>query len=121
MWSEDPTQCLYLQVALANDGRVFVGDGYCNSRVVEYTADGEYVAEFTLPAGAGPPLQNPHSVKLQECSRALWVAEREASRVHKFNLDTRQHEGDLSRYDMEKKSVAHLEDGHSCHGVELPR
>lgn len=81
------------QVAVANDGRIFVGDGYCNARVVEFTPAGEYAGEFVLPPEAGPPLQNPHSIVLQECARALYVAEREASRVHRFSLDTRKLEG----------------------------
>ncbi len=78
------------QVAVALDGTLYVGDGYCNSRVVEFSAEGEWRGEFVLP---GEALRNPHSVVLQECSRALYVAEREASRVHRFSLDTRQLEG----------------------------
>jgi hypothetical protein len=78
---------------VANDGRVFVGDGYCNARVVEFSAGGECVGEYALPAASGPPLQNPHSVVLQECARALYVAEREASRVHRFGLESRKLEG----------------------------
>ena len=73
-----------------------MGDGYCNSRVVEYTAAGAWQGEFVLPASAGQPLQNPHSVVLEECGRALYVAEREASRVHRFSLDTRALEGKAS-------------------------
>lgn len=80
-------------MAVANDGRVFVGDGYCNSRVVEFTAAGEYSGEFTLPPEAGDPLRNPHSIVLQECVHAMYVAEREASRVNRFSLDTRKLEG----------------------------
>lgn len=79
---------------MANDGRVFVGDGYCNSRVVEYSAEGAWRGDFALPEASGqPPLRNPHSVVLQECSHTLYVAEREASRVHRFNLGSRELEG----------------------------
>ena len=79
---------------MANDGRVFVGDGYCNSRVVEYSAEGVFQGEFEVPAGGeGGPLRNPHSVVLQECAHALYVAEREASRVHRFAMGTRLLEG----------------------------
>ncbi len=81
------------QVAVANDGRVFVGDGYCNSRVVEYSAEGQWHGEFVLPSTAGEPLRNPHSIVLQECEHALYVAEREASRVHRFSLETSELEG----------------------------
>ena len=41
------------QVALANDGRIFVSDGYCNARVLEFSAAGEYWGVFALPAGKG--------------------------------------------------------------------
>ncbi len=75
---------------MALDGTLYVGDGYCNSRVVELSAEGEWRGEFVAP---GEALRNPHSVVLQECSRALWVAEREAARVHRFSLDSRSLEG----------------------------
>ena len=54
--------CTHAQVALANDGRVYVSDGYCNSRVLEFSAAGEYRGEFFLPKGA---MRIPHSVVLQ--------------------------------------------------------
>lgn len=75
---------------MALDGTLYVGDGYCNSRVVEFSAEGEWRGEFVA---AGEALRNPHSVVLQECSRSLWVAEREAARVHRFSLDSRSLEG----------------------------
>ena len=73
-----------------------MGDGYCNSRVVEFSAAGAWQGEFVLPASAGQALQNPHSLVLEECGRALYVAEREASRVHRFSLATRALEGKAS-------------------------
>ena len=88
-----PVLLLPAQVALANDGRVFLGDGYCNSRVLEYSAQGEWRGEYVMPSTAGQRLQNPHSIVLQECAHALYVAEREASRVHRFSLGTRELEG----------------------------
>lgn len=50
------------QVAVANNGNIFVADGYCNARVVEYTPEGVYLGEFQLPADAGGPMRVPHSV-----------------------------------------------------------
>jgi peptidylamidoglycolate lyase len=35
-----------MQVAVALDGTVFVSDGYCNSRVVKFSADGKYLGEW---------------------------------------------------------------------------
>ena len=59
-------------MALANDGRVFVSDGYCNSRVVEYAADGTFRGAFLLPA-EGAAMRVPHSVVLQACPRKIWL------------------------------------------------
>ena len=42
-----------LQVAVSNTGDVFVADGYCNSRVAQFRADGAYVREFKLPRVRG--------------------------------------------------------------------
>lgn len=88
--SQGVSEVPFAQVAVALDGSLFVGDGYCNSRVEKFSAQGEWRGEFVVP---GEPLRNPHSVVLQECSRALYVAEREAARVHRFSLDTRQLDG----------------------------
>ncbi len=41
------------QVAVSNTGDVFVADGYCNSRVAQFRADGSYIREFKLPRVRG--------------------------------------------------------------------
>ena len=43
------TSCAHVQVALANDGRIFVADGYCNNRVAQFTAEGKHVGDFLVP------------------------------------------------------------------------
>ena len=53
-------------MALANDGRVFVADGYCNSRVAEFGANGTFRGAFLLPAERAA-MRVPHSVVLQAC------------------------------------------------------
>ena len=79
-----------LQVAVANDGTIFVADGYCNSRVVRYSANGKFEVEYILPRGA---MDTPHSLVLHECSDALYVADREHSEVHKFSLSDQKLQG----------------------------
>jgi NHL repeat len=37
------------QVAFSRNGDVFVADGYCNSRVMQYAADGTFVQQYTHP------------------------------------------------------------------------
>lgn len=39
----------YAQVAVSNDGDVFVADGYCNARVMHFAADGSFVQQIALP------------------------------------------------------------------------
>lgn len=75
------------QVVVANDGRVFVSDGYCNARVAEFAPNGTHVGDFQLSEGT---MNVPHSVVLDECSNTLLVADRESARVHRFDLDSRQ-------------------------------
>lgn len=78
------------QVAVSNDGSVFVSDGYCNSRVAKFAANGTHLGDFVLPAG---DMNVPHSLVLEECSSTLLVADREASKVHRFDLSGQQHTG----------------------------
>ena len=77
-----------LQVAVANDGTIFVADGYCNSRVVRFTPNGTFHSHFELPGSAA--LAVPHSLVLDECRTTLYVADRESSRVHSFDLGNHQ-------------------------------
>jgi peptidylamidoglycolate lyase len=44
--SDDKHLCQPAGVAVARDGSVFVADGYCNSRVVKFSAEGKYLMEF---------------------------------------------------------------------------
>eukprot|EP00887_Chlorella_sp_A99_P001399 scaffold8.g1399.t1 len=72
------------RVAVGRDGAIYVADGYCNARVVQYTSEGEYVREYTL-AGEDP-MRVPHSVIVHECRKQLLVADREGGAVHAFSL-----------------------------------
>ena len=74
---------LHLQVAVGNTGSIFVADGYCNSRVVRFSAEGSFEAEYRLPSGA---MDVPHSLVLDECHDALYVGDRQNSQVHKFSI-----------------------------------
>jgi hypothetical protein len=83
-----------------NNGHVMVSDGYCNSRVVRYDAQGKWHCQYELPpeqgglpkaqigkaGGAGMAVV--HSLALQECDGALFVADREQQRVLVFDIKT---------------------------------
>ena len=65
-----------------------MADGYCNSRVVSFTPNGTFQAQFELPGSAA--LAVPHSLVLDECRNTLYVADRESSQVHSFDLGNHQ-------------------------------
>lgn len=97
-WASCRTLAGSVQVVVANDGTIFVADGYCNSRVVRYSAEGNFEAEYKLPRGA---MDTPHSLVLHECSNALLVADRERSQVHRFAISNQELQGEGS-------AVAHV-------------
>ena len=68
--------CRPTEIAVSNDGDVFLADGYCNSRVVRYDAAGTFVRDFQLHRG-GRSANVPHSIVLDGCSDTLIVADRE--------------------------------------------
>jgi hypothetical protein len=78
------------QVAVGNDGTLYVSDGYCNSRVQQYGPDGSYQRSFEF---SGSKMNIPHSVVLNECQNSLFVADREAKSVHAFDVTNGQHKG----------------------------
>ena len=78
------------QVAISNSGTIYVSDGYCNQRVAQFSPEGKHQGDFVLADGA---MNVPHSVLLHECSNSLYVADRENSRVHQFDLSTREYKG----------------------------
>ena len=84
---------LNMQVAVGKDGRVYVSDGYCASRVAQFSAEGVHQADFVLEEGA---MNVPHSLALDECKDHLMVADRENSRIHQFELSSRKFVGALS-------------------------
>ena len=68
-------------------GHVFIADGYCNGRVLEYDAQGKKVNEFGGGHGSGPgQFNNAHGIALGPDGN-LWVADRENGRVQWFDLD----------------------------------
>jgi hypothetical protein len=81
--------CRPTHVVVGRDGTIYVGDGYCNSRVSRFAPDGAPLGAWALPAtkyeNAPPPL--PHSLALDECRRRLYVADRAGARVLALDLD----------------------------------
>jgi peptidylamidoglycolate lyase len=71
-------------VAVAADGTIYVADGYGNSRVVVFSADGSYEREWGV-FGTGPAqFDTPHSIAIDLEGRVL-VADRGNARVQRFD------------------------------------
>uniref|UniRef100_A0A673ALF8 Peptidylglycine alpha-amidating monooxygenase n=1 Tax=Sphaeramia orbicularis TaxID=375764 RepID=A0A673ALF8_9TELE len=72
-------------------GNIFVSDGYCNARILKFSADGKYLTEW----GAGSsdrrrrvPFQIPHSLVFLPDRREVCVADRENGRIQCFIAET---------------------------------
>lgn len=70
-------------VAVAEDGSIFVADGYGNAAVHVFTADGQYVRSWGAPGTKPGEFQVPHGICLGERGR-VFVADRENSRIQVF-------------------------------------
>ena len=89
-------------VAVASDGSIFVSDGYCNTRIVKYNANGQYEAHFEapksngrgyfvcffrytsiciLPAATSPAFNLPHDIVADSAAALLYIADRQNGRL----------------------------------------
>ena len=77
--------CGATDIAFAN-GRIFVSDGYCNARVIEYDSDGRKVRQWGRP-GTGPGEFNVvHAIAVGPQGN-LYIADRENGRLQWFDLE----------------------------------
>ena len=75
-------------VAVADNGDIFVADGHINNRVVKYASDGTFVMAWGQ-TGAGPgDFNQPHSIALDSQGR-VFVADRNNNRVQIFDQEGR--------------------------------
>ena len=76
------------QVSVAADGTVLVADGYINTRVARFTADGRFLGQWGTP-GKGPgQFDHPHALVIDRAGR-VYVADRENDRVQVFDAKGR--------------------------------
>lgn len=73
-------------VAFDRHGNIYVADGYGNSRVVKFDADGEFVKAWGELGAAPGDFNLPHSILVDARDR-VWVADRNNSRIQLFDLD----------------------------------
>ena len=73
-------------ICVAPSGELYVADGYGNSSVHRFSADGDYITSFGSP-GSGPgEFRVPHSVRVSQDGR-VYVADRENHRVQVFTAE----------------------------------
>ncbi len=73
-------------VAVADDGSFYVSDGYGNSRVVKFAADGTYLLEWGSLGKESGEFKTPHGIDLDKYGN-VYVADRENNRIQKFNAE----------------------------------
>lgn len=96
--SDDTHFCKPTGVAVLTSGEFFVSDGYCNARVIKYSADGKILLQFGKRTNGGfggfgissPPPSSfsiPHALTLAEDQGEVCVADRENGRVQCFTIE----------------------------------
>ncbi|XP_040277523.1 peptidyl-glycine alpha-amidating monooxygenase isoform X4 [Bufo bufo] len=73
-------------------GNVFVSDGYCNSRIVQYSPHGMFIMEWgeepSLRVAKAGEFRIPHSLAMVPDAGQLCVADRENGRIQCFQAET---------------------------------
>ncbi len=75
-------------VAVRPDGSFYVSDGYSNSRIVRFAADGRFLFEWGNEGGGSGEFDVPHSIALDAAGR-VYVADRGNARIQIFAEDGR--------------------------------
>jgi hypothetical protein len=79
--------CGATDTAFAPNNHIFISDGYCNSRFIEYSADGKKLREWGKRGTGAGEFNLPHDIAIT--NEKLYVADRENGRLQWFHLDGR--------------------------------
>ncbi|XP_004625525.1 peptidyl-glycine alpha-amidating monooxygenase [Octodon degus] len=75
-------------------GTIYVSDGYCNSRIVQFSPSGEFITQWGEGTSGSHPKPGqfsvPHSLALVPHLGQLCVADRENGRIQCFKTDTKE-------------------------------
>ncbi|XP_030896177.1 peptidyl-glycine alpha-amidating monooxygenase isoform X7 [Leptonychotes weddellii] len=87
--------CQPTDVAVDPDtGTIYVSDGYCNSRIVQFSPTGEFITQWGEESSRSNPKPGqfsvPHSLALVPHLGQLCVADRENGRIQCFKTDTKE-------------------------------
>jgi peptidylamidoglycolate lyase len=75
-------------VAVASDGAFYVSDGYGNSRIMKFSANGKYLFEWGKKGSHEGTFNIPHGLDL-DANENVYVADRENSRIQVFDSSGR--------------------------------
>ncbi len=70
----------------APSGEIYVSDGYGNTRVHKFSADGKLLLSWGEPGNKPGQFRLPHNIKMDKLGR-LWVVDRENRRIQIFNTN----------------------------------
>jgi len=73
-------------VAFGPNGDIFISDGYGNSRVMKFAADGKFLKEWGRRGSAPGEFHTPHSIVADRRGR-VYVADRENYRIQVFDAE----------------------------------
>uniref|UniRef100_A0A2K6FPQ2 Peptidylglycine alpha-amidating monooxygenase n=1 Tax=Propithecus coquereli TaxID=379532 RepID=A0A2K6FPQ2_PROCO len=75
-------------------GTIYVSDGYCNSRIMQFSPHGEFITQWGEESSGSNPKPGqfsvPHSLALVPHLDQLCVADRENGRIQCFKTDTKE-------------------------------
>ena len=75
-------------VAVLPDGSFYVSDGYRNTRIVHFAADGRFLLQWGRPGNGPGEFNVPHAIKV-DSEGHVYVADRENDRIQVFTADGR--------------------------------
>jgi DNA-binding beta-propeller fold protein YncE len=70
-------------VALSTNGDIYISDGYGNSRIHQFSADGKLICSWGEPGSKPGEFQIPHGIAMSR-DGIIYVADRENSRIQLF-------------------------------------
>ena len=72
-------------IAFGPNGRLFISDGYGNSRILEYNAKGERVNQWGSAGSSPGQFRQPHGITIDD-HNIIYVADRINARVQRFDI-----------------------------------